>query len=225
MEQKTAVIIGAGPAGLTAAYEFVSRSNIRPIVFEADGIVGGIARTVSHNGNRMDIGGHRFFSKSDRVMNWWFSVLPVQQMDDQISDAVRAALGPSLPVPPASRLGPDPAMSDRVMLVRNRLSRILFRRRFFDYPLSLSARTMRNLGALTLLRIGFSYAYTRVLPRKEEKSLEDFFINRFGRELYRTFFKAYTEKVWGVPCSQIQKNKVTGSGRKPSPDGGKPAPD
>ncbi len=206
MNQKTAVIIGAGPAGLTAAYELLKKSDIRPIIYESSDMVGGIARTVNHNGNRIDIGGHRFFSKSDRVMAWWLSILPLQRSSgstqeyaDRLLDKI-VSRGSHLDT--SSR--PDPETSDRVMLVRNRLSRILFRRRFFDYPLSLSYSTIRNLGFINLVKIAGSYGRVKLFPIRHEASLEDFFINRFGRELYRTFFKDYTEKVWGVSCKEIK---------------------
>lgn len=180
-DKKIAIIIGAGPAGLTAAYELLDRTDIVPKVFEQTAEIGGISKTVEYKGNRIDLGGHRFFSKSDRVMTWWLNLLPLQGMPD-----------------------PDPGTADRVMLVRRRLSRILFRRRFFSYPLTLSSETLCNLGVFRIVRIGLSYLKARLLPIKEEKSLEDFFINRFGRELYQTFFKGYTEKVWGVSCERIK---------------------
>jgi len=89
------------------------------------------------------------------------------------------------------------------MLVRPRKSRIYYLRKFFDYPIKLTANTITNLGPARMAKIGYSYVMSRVSPIKEEKSLEDFLINRFGRELYLTFFKSYTEKVWGTPCDQI----------------------
>jgi protoporphyrinogen oxidase len=179
MGEKTAIIIGAGPAGLTAAYELLERTSIRPVVLEKSGYLGGIARTVNYNGNRIDIGGHRFFSKSDRVMQWWFRLLPPE------SEAVR------------------PESSDLVMLVRNRKSRIYFLRRFFDYPIRLTPDTLAKLGPARTVRIGLSYLRSMLAPIRPERSLEDFFINRFGRELYKTFFRDYTEKVWGVACDKI----------------------
>jgi protoporphyrinogen oxidase len=140
--------------------------------------MGGISRTVQYKGNRMDIGGHRFFSKSDRVMNWWLDQLP-QEAEGQ-----------------AER-------EDDVMLVRGRKSRIYFLRKFFDYPIQLSKATLANLGPLRTMRIGLSYLHATLFPIRKVENLEQFFINRFGRELYLTFFKSYTEKVWGVPCDKI----------------------
>ncbi len=198
---KIAVIAGAGPAGLTAALELLRRSNITPIIFEADSQVGGISKTVNYRGNRMDLGGHRFFSKSDWVMRWWQEILPVAEGQTDPASALRIAYqGQSRNLSPET-LGPS--CSDAVMLIRRRLSRIFYRRRFFDYPLSLSADTVRNLGVMEALRIGLSYARAKVDARHPEVTLEDFFVNRFGDRLYRTFFKAYTEKVWGVPCGEI----------------------
>lgn len=198
---KTAIIIGAGPAGLTAALELLRQTDIKPIVFEASNDVGGISRTVNHGGNRMDIGGHRFFSKSDWVMNWWLGILPLEQAaagqgDFQISyQNQRRAVD-------TSRV-PTSGDESRVMLVRGRLSRIYYRRKFFDYPIKLNLQTITNLGFVRMVMAGLSYVYARMLPRRPENTLEDFLINRFGRRLYLTFFKSYTEKVWGVPCDLI----------------------
>jgi protoporphyrinogen oxidase len=196
-QKKQAVIIGAGPAGLTAALELLRRTDIKPIVLEADDCVGGISRTVNYHGNRIDIGGHRFFSKSDWVMDWWKAILPVQATgEDKVEIAYQNK---------TREIFMDGAAEDgeRLFMVRSRLSRIYFLRRFFDYPLKLSPQTLANLGAARVLRIGASYAWARLFPRRPEKSLEDFLVNRFGRELYLTFFKDYTEKVWGVPCQEI----------------------
>jgi len=199
--KKTAIIIGAGPAGLTAAFELLKRTNIKPIVFEEGNIIGGISRTIPYKGNRIDIGGHRFFSKSDRVMKWWFDLLPLQgspSRDDKL-------LNRKIPLSNDIK-APDPEKTDRVMLVRNRLSRIFYLRKFFDYPVTLNSTTIKNLGLYRIMKIGLSYLKTRLAPIKNETSLEDFFINRFGHELYLTFFKDYTEKVWGISCSSISKD-------------------
>ncbi|MCL2283139.1 MAG: NAD(P)/FAD-dependent oxidoreductase [Fibromonadales bacterium] len=164
--KKTALIIGAGPAGLTAALEFLQKDDIHPIVVEQENFVGGISRTAEHNGNRMDIGGHRFFSKNDWVMNWWKNI-------------------------------------DSDMMLRPRLSRILYLRKFFDYPVSLNANTVKGLGLWRMAKIGCSYLKSSLCQIQPEKTLQDFMLNRFGKELYLTFFKDYTEKVWGMPCEQI----------------------
>src|SRR5579863_6689997 len=200
-QQKVAVIAGAGPAGLTAALELLRRSDITPIVIEADAQVGGISKTINYRGNRMDLGGHRFFSKSDWVMRWWQEILPVADRESRPQGALRIHYqGQSRDLTPE---GMAPASSDAVMLVRNRLSRIFYRRRFFDYPLTLSASTVRNLGIAETIRIGLSYGRAQLRSRSPETTLEDFLINRFGTRLYHTFFKGYTEKVWGVPCREI----------------------
>lgn len=193
---RTALIAGAGPAGLTAALELLQRTDVRPIVIEADTQVGGISKTINYRGNRMDIGGHRFFSKSDWVMDWWQSILPVEAGTDPQSLTYH---GRSHAFVPATS-GID---RDKVMMVRPRLSRIYYRRKFFDYPLSLSRQTFANLGPIYAAQIGASYLWARLAPRKPQLTLEDFLYNRFGDKLYRTFFKDYTEKVWGVPCEQI----------------------
>jgi protoporphyrinogen oxidase len=199
--EKTAVIVGAGPAGLTAALELLRRSDIAPLVIDFDTQVGGISKTVVYRGNRMDLGGHRFFSKSDWVMRWWQDILPIAADQTGFPAGLRMAYqGRSHEIVPTSLA---PVSSDAVMLVRQRLSRIFYRRRFFDYPLKLNTNTLSNMGFFETLRIGLSYSHAQMIKRSPEKSLEDFFINRFGDRLYRTFFKDYTEKVWGVPCEEI----------------------
>ena len=198
---RTAVIIGAGPAGLTAALELLRRTDIRPIVLEATDAIGGISRTVEYKGNRMDIGGHRFFSKSDRVMQWWLELMPLESAGEQNGATIRYH-GQEHPLPAGSP-GVEKADSNRVMLLRPRKSRIYFLRRFFDYPIRLTAGTLMNLGLLRTCRAAFSYLRAALFPKQIERTLEDFLVNRFGRELYHLFFESYTEKVWGVPCSQI----------------------
>lgn len=181
---KIAIIIGAGPAGLTAAYELQRNTkNIKPIIFESSNSFGGISKTVNYKGNRIDIGGHRFFSKSERIMKWWEKILPT-----------------SIDIPPRKNKAD---INDKTMLIRQRLSRIFFLRKFFDYPITLNFSTLFNLGLIRTIAIGGSYIKAIFPPIKPEKSLEDFFINRFGKKLYQTFFRDYTEKVWGVPCSKI----------------------
>jgi len=197
MSKPIVVIIGAGPAGLTAAMELVRDGRMQPLVLEASQEVGGISRTVEYRGNRMDIGGHRFFSKSDWVMNWWREILPIATSQQNVSIAYQ---GRQRTVETDGAGGLE---RDRVMLVRDRLSRIYFLRKYFDYPIKLNATTIGNLGLVRLMRAGFSYVWAMLFPRRPERSLEDFLINRFGGELYRTFFKDYTEKVWGVACDQI----------------------
>ena len=200
---KIAIIVGAGPAGLTAAYELLSKSNITPILLEKTNDIGGISKTVVYKGNRIDIGGHRFFSKSDIVMNWWKNFMPVQGAPS-IDDIIREKkYNQSINSVKLSKNGPDPEMTDRVMLIRNRLSRIFFLRKFFDYPVALNLRTIKNLGIIRIMKIGFSYLRIKIFPVTGIHTLEEFFISRFGQELYKTFFKDYTEKVWGVPCNEI----------------------
>src|SRR5262245_21282244 len=199
-DRRAATIIGAGPAGLTAAWELLTRSDIAVTVLEKTDEIGGLARTVNHKGNRIDIGGHRFFSKSDRVMKWWLDVLPLEAAAS--SRPVIAYHGQQREVDGAAA-GVDPEREDRVFLLRPRRSRIYHRRRLFNYPLALNLDTLGKLGPLHSLHIGLSYLRSALRPIRPERNLEQFFINRFGRELYSTFFKSYTEKVWGVPCDRI----------------------
>jgi len=194
---KKAIIIGAGPAGLTAAYELIKNSNIKPIIFELSDEMGGISKTINYKGNRIDIGGHRFFSKSELIMNWWSNILPIQN-DEKGKNLVIKYQGKTQEVK-LPKAGND---TDEVMLVRSRLSRIYYEGKFYNYPIGLEMKTINNLGLIRILKMGVSYSWAKIKPLKEN-NLEDFYINRFGRVLYETFFRDYTEKVWGVPCNQI----------------------
>ena len=173
---KTAIIIGAGPAGLTAAWELLNRTDIHPVILEESQVIGGISQTVDYKGNRMDIGGHRFFYKSDEVMQWWQQMMPLQgapALDDILLEREK----------PLAEGGPDPEKTDRVMLVRERVSRIFFLRNFFDYPISLKWSTFAGMGFKNTMRAGFGYL-SAVFHKLPETSLENFYINRFGRPLY-----------------------------------------
>lgn len=180
---KKAIIIGAGPAGLTAAYELLHRTDITPIVLEKTNDIGGLSKTVNYKGNRIDIGGHRFFSKSELVMKWWQNILPIEDQPEILNTATDS--------------------SEKKMLIRSRVSHIYFLKKLFDYPVKLNLTTVKNLGAYRIVKIIYSYLLARIKPARQIITLEDFFITRFGYELYKTFFKDYTEKVWGVPCSKI----------------------
>ncbi|MDD7594059.1 MAG: NAD(P)/FAD-dependent oxidoreductase, partial [Clostridiales bacterium] len=194
-KSRTAIIIGAGPAGLTAAYRFLLDTDIKPVILEESEYIGGISRTAVVGGNRMDIGGHRFFSKNDEVNAMWQELMPLQgkpSIDD-------LTLGVEKPL---SEGGPDPETEDRVMLLRNRISRIFFLRKFFDYPISLKPETFKNMGFANTMRAGFGYLGSCIVKKKED-SLENFYINRFGRPLYEMFFEDYTTKLWGRSPAQI----------------------
>ena len=164
-QAKQAVIIGGGPSGLTAGYELIA-AEIPVTVLEKHSIVGGIARTESYKGFLFDMGGHRFFSKSEAVNKFW-----------------------------------DKLLSDR-FLVRPRQSRIYYRRKFFDYPLR-AFNAFRNLGLIETCLIMVSCLRWKAFPHKQEKTFEQWVTNRFGRRLYKIFFESYTEKVWGISCTEL----------------------
>lgn len=194
---KKVIIIGAGPAGLTAGYELLKENNneYEVIILEEENQVGGISKTVRYNGNRMDIGGHRFFSKDENVMEFWKELMPIQgapSYDDKKLNREK----------PLVKDGPDPEKEDKVMLVRDRVSRIYYLKKFFDYPVSLKLETFTNMGLIRTIKAGFSYLKS-IFVKKKETSLENFYINRFGKVLYGMFFEKYTEKLWGRHPSVI----------------------
>lgn len=238
--KKVAIIAGAGPAGLTAAYELLKRTDIHPIVCESTSAIGGIAQTYNYKGNRIDIGGHRFFSKEARVMKWWFNILPLQgapAADDiekghEVNFAEEATVEYLCKqcIPEEERNAksearkedkedicvssfairhfpaPNPEKNDGVMLQRPRVSRIFYKKNFFPYPIGITLTVASRLGFMNTFLIGLSYIWRQVFPIKDETYLDAFYKNRFGDRLYRTFFEAYTEKVWGVPCNHIRSD-------------------
>src|SRR5262245_42278967 len=159
-------VVGAGPAGLTAAY-LLSKQGVRTTVLEADDTVGGLSRTAQYKGFRFDIGGHRFFTKIEPVQRLWDEILG----DEFVS------------VP--------------------RLSRIYYDGKFFDYPLK-AGNALKGLGPINATTIALSWLKWRFRPYPVEDTFEQWVTNRFGKRLYEIFFKTYTEKVWGVPCSEIR---------------------
>lgn len=190
------IIIGAGPAGLSCAYHLLKTNKKNKItIIEESNTVGGISKTINHNGNRMDLGGHRFFTKNKEVMKLWLDILPLQgkpAYDDKI-------LGVNKDYKKGKT---DPEKNDKVMLIRNRLSRIYYKNKFFDYPISLNLKTLKKMGFITTIKCGFSYLKSCIF-KKEENNLENFYINRFGKELYNMFFNGYTTKLWGRTPREI----------------------
>ncbi len=188
--KKKVIILGAGPAGLTAGYYLLKNSkDYEVIIVEKDTLVGGISKTINYSGNRMDLGGHRFFTKEKQINNIWQEILPVQgkgSYDDILLKSNKNF----------SPKGPNPEKEDKVFLIRNRVSRIYYSKKFFDYPVNLSFNTIKNLGLIKTIQSGFSYLKS-ILVKKEETNLENFYINRFGKKLYSIFFEGYTEKLWG----------------------------
>lgn len=192
---KKVIIIGAGPAGLTAANELLKNGDYEVKILEETDDIGGISKTVKYNGNRMDIGGHRFFSKDERILNYWENIMQVQGYDSfddkKLQRIKQLKIG-----------GPDPEKVDNVMLIRNRVSRIYCFKKFFDYPITMKKETVKNMGLKRTMKAGFSYLKS-IFAKRKEKSLEDFYVNRFGKVLYTMFFEKYTEKLWGRHPSQI----------------------
>lgn len=197
MEKKKVIIIGAGPAGLTAGYELLKdkKDEYNVEILEATNEIGGISKTVKYKDYRMDIGGHRFFSKNEKVMKFWEELMPIQGQpsydDKKLKREKKLKKG-----------GPNPEKEDNVMLIRTRVSRIYYLKKFFDYPVSLKLKTFSNMGFTRTMKSGFSYLKSLIV-KKEETSLENFYINRFGKTLYNMFFEKYTEKLWGRNPSQI----------------------
>lgn len=191
---KKIIIIGAGPSGLTAAFELVKRG-YKVTVLEATKNIGGISQTIHHNDQRIDIGGHRFFSKDERVMKWWNDFFPIQgslSKDDKIlGREARIVEG-----------GPDPEKTNEVFLIRNRVSRIYYKGKFFDYPINFSLQAFLNMGIGTSFIAGCSFLFS-CIHKLPEDNLENFYINRFGKKLYSMFFESYTTKVWGRSPSDI----------------------
>lgn len=195
MNMDKILIIGAGPAGLTAAYELQKKEKKNIIILESENHIGGIATTAQYAGNYMDMGGHRFFTKNGEVEKLWQELLPLQgkpSLDEIILDEVNKKYEGKT----------DPQIEDNVLLKRRRVSRIYYLRHFFSYPISVSFDMLKNLGLVRIFQVGLSYLYSMIIKR-QEKSLEDFYINRFGQKLYSMFFENYTEKIWGRHPSQI----------------------
>ncbi len=189
---KTALIIGAGPAGLTSAYQLIKETDILPVIIEESSDIGGLSKTVEYKGNRIDIGGHRFFSKNKQVNEIWTKLMPHRKKIDSTSEELNELNKNTM----------DFENNDKIMLLRKRVSRIFYLRKFFDYPLSPKISVFVNLGLKNTLysMVGI---FSSLLKKRKENSLEDFYVNRFGKGLYEIFFKDYTEKVWGVKPSEI----------------------
>lgn len=196
--QQTALIIGGGIAGLSCAYKLVKNSDIKPIIIESSDVLGGLGRTINYDGNLTDIGPHRFFSKDNDVLDFWKNILPLQGKKAKDDIILNREMDFKNGIA-------DPETEDKVFLRRKRFSRIFYLKKFFDYPVKLNMTTINNLGFIRMMRCGFSYLKSCFIKRKEV-TLEDFMVNRFGKELYSTFFEFYTEKVWGRKPKNIDKS-------------------
>ena len=192
MSEEKAIIIGAGPAGLTAGYELLERTAVVPLLIEKSDYIGGLARTMVCKGNRIDIGPHRFFSKSDRVMDWWAMMMPIEASAEGEHEITYHQKKRVIKVDESnSRKDGEDSNDGNEMILLKRRTRIYYLRKFFDYPISLKVQTFTNLGIVKTMRIGFSYLKAAAFPIKPETNLEQFITNRFGKELYKTFFKDY----------------------------------
>ena len=190
MKKKNVIIVGAGPAGLTAGYKLLKDSSKYNVtILEATNDIGGISKTVKYKNYYMDIGGHRFFSKDPKVVDFWKEIMPIQGAIP--FDYAKTGRNVNI-----EKGGPNPNKMDRVMLIRNRISRIYYLSNFFDYPISLKFQTFKNMGLIRTIKSGFSYLKSTVF-KKNEDNLENFYTNRFGKALYTMFFEKYTEKLWG----------------------------
>ena len=185
MKKKEIIVIGAGPAGLTYAYELLKKSKKYNVtILEESNNIGGIAQTINYKGNRIDIGGHRFFTKENKVNEIWQEILPLQGSLSKDDKILKRKIE-------LNQNGPDPEKTDKVFLRRHRVSRILFEKKFYDYPISLKLSTLKNIGFIRTICVGFSYIKSSLF-KKKETNLENFYINRFGKKLYSMFFKDYT---------------------------------
>ena len=207
MKKKNVVIIGAGPAGLSTAYKLLKSSDKYDVtILENSKTVGGISKTIEFDGYKIDTGIHRFFTKNEEVNKLWNEVLKTQSKpayDDIILNRKKEY----------DKNGIDPEKEDKCFLKKDRYTSIYYNNKFYDYPVKLNIKTITNMGLLTFIRAGFSYLKTAIL-KKKEKNLENFYINRFGKVLYKMFFESYTEKVWGLHPSKISadwgKQRVKG---------------
>ncbi len=193
---KKVLIIGAGPAGITAGYELMKRTGQYDVtILEEASQVGGISKTVRHKGFRMDLGGHCFRTQNEVISDWWKDILPQQGAPalDEVKCQRMATLQEG---------GPDPEQEDDVLLVRNRVAHVLYQDKFFDYPIRMNVNTLRNMGIGSSIKAGIDFVGNSV-SRKREVNLEHYYLNRFGKQLYKVFFEDYIEKLWGKHPSQI----------------------
>ena len=193
---KKVIIIGAGPAGLTAGYDLLSKSSDYEVtIVEESPVVGGLCARLENEENVLDAGGHMFISKNPAVKNFWCSILPAQGVpskDDKLIDRYCKI----------HNGGPDPDVEEDVILSREKLTRIYKDNKFYESPIKFNKDAVKNFGIATSIKSGFSQIGGNVFKHKET-SLEDYYINRFGKQLYQMFIEEYIEKIWGREPSRI----------------------
>lgn len=195
------VIIGAGPAGLTCAYQLLkeNKNKYEVVILEKEDTVGGISKSVNFNGYTVDTGIHRYFTKNDTIKNIWEELLPLQNKLSYDQKLVNKKMDFN------NKIGSNPEKDEKSLLIKDRKSRIYYGKKFYDYPVNINKNMLKQLGLFEVFLCGMSYFKSVIIKRKDD-SLENFYINKFGKRLYKMFFESYTEKVWGVHPRDISSS-------------------